>query len=313
MRKVMSVVVAASMVIGGWAGAARADGERVEAKRLGVTLRLASTTPVNGFQAASVDGARLFVSPKATLSGADVTSALAIEVRGGRDVELTLNRQAAERLAGSLRATGVNQLAVFRGGEPLAAGEVIVDAAVSRATIRGLTTANAEQLVRLVDVRAIPVASSIRMVASQRSIQPGGTVSIEFYLDGTVASLRGYQVSLAVVGGDSGQLTVGGGSADSSHADFVFGVENALAAVDREGARVMAALMKGDISVSASSYLGTMTFQASADARGTFVIRAIEGMSSTVLLNAENMPVAFVMPEPVMLTVGDVRATPTRR
>lgn len=312
MRKTMSVLVAMAMGVGVWADAARADDAR-GVKRGGITLRLASTTPVDGFQAASVDGGRVFVSPKATLSGADVTSALAIEVRGGSEVELTLSRGSAERLAGSLRATGVNRLAVFRGGKLVAVGDVLVDVAVSRATLRGLTTASAEQLVRFVDVRAIPVTASVRMVASQSSIQAGGSITIELYLDGALASLRGFQFSLAVGGGDAGQLTVESGSADSSHGDFVFGTESVLQAVDRDGARLMAALMSGSVSVDRSAYLGTLTFQASADARGTFAIRTISGAGSSVLLDADNMPVAFDMPEPVMVTVGDVRVTPTRR
>ena len=211
------------------------------------------------------------------------------------------------------RGDVLHALAVFQGGELMAAGDVVVDAALGRATMRGLTAANAQQLVRLVDVRAVPVDSSVRMVASQSSIQAGGSVSIDFYLDGTVTSLRAYQFSLAVEGGDAGQLTVESGSADSSHADFVFGAESALAAVDRGGARVMAALMTGDVSVSGSAYLGTMMFQASTDARGTFAVRVIGGANSSVLLDSGSLPVAFGMPAPVMVTVGDVRATPTRR
>lgn len=315
MRKAMSVVTAAALGVGVWTGVAQAqaDASRL-VKRAGVSLRLASTSPVNGFEAASVGGERMFVAPKGGLSGADVTSATAIDVRDGRDVELTLTRDAAEKLAGSLRETGATRLAVYENGELLASGAVIVDTAVARATVRGLTAANADRLVRLVDVRVVPSGPAVRMVLSQEAIQAGGTVSADLFVDGAITSLRGYQFVMRTEGGEAGSLSLQDGKVNATRPDYVFGSEQKLEGVDREGMRMMAALMTGGVDVSRPSYLGTLTFQASPDAQGSFRIVMSAEVGDSVLLNANNQNIAFTMPEPAQLTVGQTsRLTPTRR
>jgi hypothetical protein len=314
MRKVISMVTAAAVGVGVWAGAARAAVDARGTKREGAAIRLASATPVQGFDAVSAGDSRLYVAPKGGLTAADVTSATSIEVREGRDVELTLTRDAAAKLASSMRETGANRLAIFEGGRLIASGVATVDSTVSRAVIRSLSSDSADRLIRLVDVRAVPEGPAVRMTASQQAVEPGGTVTVELRLDAGVAGLRAYQFVLVPEGGTRGQLTLQSGAIDATRTDFVFAGRDKLDAVDQTGIRMMSALVSGSLNVARESYLGQFTFVASPDAQGTFKIRVDAADGNSILLDTDSRPITVAMPQPVEVSVGaPTRVAPTRR
>ena len=271
---------------------AQADGVR-DSGRAAVSFRLASQTAADGFEATSLGReGTIYVSKHAVLSADDVSAVETIAARVGSDVELSLSPDVAARLADSAARIGADMLAIYVGNKLTGAGSLTILQADGLATITGLDPNLAERVTSLIRGTAIPGGPTITLTASSDSIVPGGEVTIEAYLH-SVPNLRTYQITLATSGGTSGRIAGTNLWIDSERADFVFGTEPKLDAVDQFGGRLGGVLMSGSVDATRTSYLGSFTLRASDDASGTFTIDVKTGGRSSIVWTSENKPVNF--------------------
>ena len=149
-----------------------------------------------------------------------------------------------------------------------------------------------QRVVPLSDARR-PVAAGPTVFAAVREsqFQPGGSVTVDVYAQG-VSALRLYQIAVDVTDGESGSLDLEDVWIDKAAADYVFGSDFAVDAVDVVRGRMGAVLWSGEVDVERPAYLGTYVFRASKDARGTFTVQVRAGEES-FLATASNDPVAF--------------------
>lgn len=306
MRKVMTVLTAAlvsvSMV---GEGSARGQDSLRSAKRSPVSFRLASMTPVTGFEQMTLSRDKtVYVAPKASLAGSEVTSVETIQARRGTDVALALTNEAAERFGNLLRRYGVDHLAVFVGGRLVAAGPVAFDAREHQATISGLSSTQVQRITHLLSGGAVvPGGPAMTLVPSQSTLQAGGALTMDLFVSG-VADLRVYQAQVEATGGTRGSLVVEDLSINSERADYVFGTQQKLDAVDQVGGRMGAVLFAGGVDATSSKYLGTFTLRASDDALGTFSVNLRGGESSSILWTSQNQPVRFGLGPAATISVG---------
>lgn len=306
MRKVMAVLTAGLVsvsVVG--QGSARGQDSLRSTKRSPVSFRLASMTPVKGYEQMTLTRDKtVYVAPKAALTGSEVTSVKAIQIRRGTDVELALTDEAAGRFGTLLRRHGVDHLAVFVGGRFVAAGAVAFDARESLAMISGLSSAQVQRITRLLSGEALVLGGpAMTLIPSRRMLQAGGTLTMDVFVSG-VADLRVYQATLDITGGTRGSLSVEDLSIDSERPDYVFHAQPKLDAVDRTGGRMGAVLISGGVDATSAKYLGTYTLRASDDALGTFSVNVRADGSSSILWTSQNQPIRFGPGPAATISVG---------
>ncbi len=274
MRKVMTVL-AAALVSFGVVGQTSA-GSRTDAQRSGkqaVSFRLAATNPTAGFEAMTIGGRKVYVSPQAALSASQVSATDTISTRTGSDVSLSLNNDAAGRLGTMASNLGADQLAVFVGGKLVSAGQLSLNVDEGLATIGGLSSDQALEVTRAIRGKSpVRVGRTIAVVASRGTIQAGEAVTLEVFVRGGVSDVRAYQVALTTSGGTAGQLTTSNLWMDSERTDYVFIGHDKLDAVDRSGGRLGGVMLSGGTGAMQRAYLGSYTLEASADASGTFTV-----------------------------------------
>ncbi len=286
---VLALTAGVGMVSTAWA---QRDA-RQATKALAVSFRVASTTPQAGFESVTVGSETVYVASRAALAGGDVVSSKSYSSRTGSDVDLTLTRDAADRLDAALRAQSADRLVAYAGGKAFAVGALEFDGTSARATMSDLTLAAAEQLVLATNVQAVPRSGPrITITASQPTIGAGESVTVDVFAAG-VADLRSYQVKIVVSGGESGSVDVQDLRVDSQRADYVFGAASKFDAVDQIGHRLGGVLLSGSVDATASRYLGTVVLRASTDALGTFTVNVETRAGASQLANSRNLPVAF--------------------
>jgi hypothetical protein len=286
---------------------ARADGDAIRpAASHPLSFRLATTTPIRGFERMTISKSALYVAPRVALSGDSVSSAAAIDARSGTDVEMTVRPEVVGKLAATMRKFGADWLAAFAGERPVAAGKVTLNTTDGKVTINGLSQRVAKRLARVLNGDSIAaLGPTIKLAVSAPSVKPGGTVTVDLFAT-NIPNLRTYQMALDIQGGSSGQLTVPDLRIDSGRKDFVFGTQKKIDAVDKVGGRLGALLFNGSVDVATSVYLGTCTVQASADAAGVFHLDLRTADNSSFLKDGQNLGIGFFT-EGATITVGEAQ------
>ncbi len=277
-----------------------------EVKGSPVSFRLASTTPMDGYDRMTVetDSSVIHVAQRPLWTGGDVVSA---QPREGGALELTLNTDAARRVD-ALSREGGDRLAVFVDGKLTSVG--VLRASSGRATINGLNALTTERVLRhLNGVRPVPQPSP---TSALMTLVPSGVDGDLYFVDVFVQGVKGlrtYQVGLTVQGGDAGDLVREDVSIDEDRPDFVFSQLDYLAPADQVGGRASGVLTDGVIDRAEPGYLATYAFRATPDASGTFQV-SIETGSKSFLADAQNERMDFNASAPAVITVGQA---PTRR
>ncbi len=307
MRKVLAVVAAAVVAVGvvyvGLAGS-RTDSSRAGKEGV-VSFRLASTSPVRGFEAMTFgDDRTVYVAPQAALSAGAVVSAEAIATRNGSDISLSLTDESAGRLGAMLDKGAADQLAIFVGDQLVSSGAFSFDAGSGRATISGLSSANARRVTRVINRRrTAPVGTAITVVPSQTTIEPGEVVTVDIFVTGGLSDLRAYQLELEISEGASGVLTISEMWMDTQRLDYVFRGLDKLDAVDRIGKRVGAVLLSGGSQPMDRGYLASAALIASEDASGTFSV-TIRTKDTSMVESRSNQMIRFSEGPPAEITIG---------
>jgi hypothetical protein len=118
---------------------------------------------------------------------------------------------------------------------------------------------------------AKPETAELVLRPRMTSVRPGGLFDIDVLLRDRLADLRGYQLHVAVRGGDRGSLEL----ADiviERRRDAVFSGESPWQAMNLRTAQVVAGLDGAGVVARSGAYLATFTFRASRDAAGAFQI-----------------------------------------
>lgn len=301
MRKVWNAA-AALLVVVGWIGMESARADR-PSKGSGVSLRLASATPARGLEKVTVGGRTLYVASKASLSASDVISTESIASRDGSDVSLTLTQTGADRLAELIETYGGDYAVLYNGGKATVAGALSVDDGVP--TITGLSDVAAAQLTRAISGRrTIDGGPTMAVVASNSAIAPGEAVTLDVFVSG-VPSLRTYQVTLGITGGDGGRLVVEDLWIDHDRSDYLFGTQQKLDAVDRTGDRMGGVMLEGGVEALNRTYVGSYNIRASADASGAFRVNVITNDRRSILMTPDNIELNFNAGADAVINVGN--------
>jgi hypothetical protein len=140
--------------------------------------------------------------------------------------------------------------------------------------------------------------------------KPGGVVTFDLYV-GNVSDLGTYQFHIASSGGETGTLAFENIVIDVTRKDYVFTGLRSLPAVDKKGVRAGAVVMGGaSRDVSKPEYIGTATFRASPDAKGTFEVNIV-GDNRTFLRDSRGVPIVSRVGDPVKVMVSE-RVAPKR-
>ncbi len=122
---------------------------------------------------------------------------------------------------------------------------------------------------------------AIKLVASQRSIRAGDTVTVDVFAS-SVTDLRGYQIALDAVGGSRGALSSDVIAIDDSRDDYVFAQLESVHASDPIGLRIVGALIAGSATTKGETYLGSFTYRIPSNAHGTFAFNIRSGETMLV-------------------------------
>ncbi len=256
-----------TVVTSAWAGdrASRSN-------KAAVSFKLASTAAVTGFTAQqTTDGQTIYVASQTLFTIADVQALSSSRVRTTQVVAMTLAPGVSEKLAMSTGKTGANQIAMLRGGRVVTVGSIEA-IGVDEATLSGLNAGEVSRLSRIIATKGLAGdAAMVTVVPRSESATAGGTITVDVYVS-NVAGLRTYQFALDVSGGATGTLSRDHGVVDVANAEYVFGADQVIQAVDEQYGRFGATLIRGSIDVTGQKYLGSYTYQVSPDATGSFTI-----------------------------------------
>jgi hypothetical protein len=249
-----------------------------------LSLHIASGAPVAGYDRVDYGaGDVLYVAPQAVFTGDTVLSARAIWARGGALVELTMP-------IGWVSEASVNgPVAMFVKDSPVTVAHARMEKEAGAITITGLSSGQAQRLAAAVnEARSGPTGPVFAAVVSG---EVDGLILVDVYLRGA-NNVRGYEVSVASVGGMSGGLELEDVWVEDDRADYVFAYSAALTAVDRIGQRLAGALVSGTADAIRPAYVGTFAFRPTPDARGTFDVELVTERYS-MLRNGAGESVAF--------------------
>jgi hypothetical protein len=312
MRNVLAVWTAALIGVGVvLSGSAHAQRDSLRTgKRASVSFRLARSVPTGNYERVTVSPDRtVYVAPGRSLSAGDVVSSDVIALQSGSDVILALTEQAARRFGAALDAQGADRLAVFVGGKVFAAGELSFDHTEGTLTLSGLSSPQAERLVRIIKGQASnPTDASVTLIPDRTVIQPGEEVTVGAFI--SAKNLRAYQLTLEAIGGTTGQLAVQTLWIDASR-NSVFGDLQKLEGVDEVGMRIGVVAMQGGVDAD-RSYAGSFTLRASDDASGTFNVRVRLADNASLLTTPDVQLIRFSTPS-TAITVGASPRTRTNR
>ncbi len=282
-----------------------ADSDRT-ISRSPVSFRLASSKAIAGYEAMNLGNDRtLYVAPKAALLGDDVAVAEVLDSCKTGGLDLALAPNVAGRLAATMKKHGADRLVVLLGDQVVTTAKLKVEVNGDRALLTNVAPTHINNLLNMLN-GAAPAGPTITIVPAQSSMRPGGTMTVDVFVNG-VSDLRVYQVSLAVTGGMKGQVAVDS-AAITARNDYVFGTAKKLDAIDQTSGRMGAMLFDGGIDVAKPGYLGTYTLRSSADASGSYSVNVRMDRSS-FLRDSKNMTIGFYPGQNAIITVG----TPSRK
>jgi len=274
MRKCLGLM-AAAVCVGVTVASVAQAGERTNRAGKEITIRLVSAVAQDGYtEMRSRDSGPVFVADKPLLSATDIVEVG--EIDGG--IQLVLTPEAVA----NVRDRGTSQVALMQGGRLLATPQLSTLATENAVRMTGLSASEVSRLSRTIEARAtVPAGATIQVVAREESVEPSGTITVDIFLTGAT-NVRTYQVAIEALGGDSGTLSRQETWIDADRPDYVFGTAQVIKAVDDVYGRLGAVLFDGSVSAMTPVYLGTATFDASADATGEFLITARPGSDTFV-------------------------------
>ena len=294
---------------------ARAEPRSVrETKGGGVNFHLAGTTPINGYDKVSPggDSGTLYVAPRPVWTGKEVVSARTTDSRDGSVMELTLSAEAAERLATQRKHQSGDRVAIYVDGKLMSTGALGAGSTGGRATITGLTSANTESVVRLLNGERpipVPMPTTISALISVVPVgQSDGAYLVDVFVQG-VTNLRTYQIGLITSGGQVGELVREEVEIQASRPDFVFSELDTISAADQVGGRLSGVLVDGGVDKATPAYLGTYAFRPSPGATGTFEVAIDTGVKS-FLADGQNEMVEFRTGPAALISIGGVPTRP---
>ena len=275
MRKGVNIL-ASMLVVVGVAGAALAGDEvrgARESKTFKIGFRAASMTPVADYQKTNLrDGTTIFVAPRAVITDHDVVSAIST----GQDaIELNLTPEAAAAFGRS----GADRVAIVLDGRVSSLASIGAGSA-GRVELSGISATDVVRVARMLDAGVrVDGGPQVQVVARQTTAQPGDTVSFDIFVS-NVKGLRTFQMALDVVGGRGGTFQRVAGKIDESRADFVWGRDQAINAVDDVDGRLGGVRFDGSLDVTGPAYLGTFNYVVPSDATGTYIAKVRMNESS---------------------------------
>lgn len=276
-----------TLVASAWAGdrTSRPD-------KAAVSFRLASDTELAGFAAQKTTGGQtVYVASQNMFTIADVRGLSTSRVRDTEVVAIALASGISEKLAMTAGKTGANEIAMLRGGRVVTVGSIEA-IGVDEATLSGFNAGEVTRLSRMIAMKGMPgEAAMVTVVPRSETATAGGTVTVDVYVS-NVAGLRTYQFALDVSGGTSGTLSRDRGVVDVTNAEFVFGTEQVIQAVDEQYGRFGATLFSGSKDVTGQKYVGTYTYQVSPDASGSFTID-VDGSRVSFLTDTTGNDIPF--------------------
>ncbi len=260
-------LVLVTVVTSAWAGD-RAN----RSNKATVSFRLASGAALAGFTPQlTTGGDTIFVTSQNLFTMADVHDLSSSRVRDAQVVVMTLAPGISEKMAMAAGKTGTNLVAMIRGGRVVTVGSIEA-IGVDQATLSGFNIGEVTRLLRMIARKGSPgEAAMVTVVSRSETAVAGGTITVDVYLS-NVAGLQTYQFALDVSGGTSGTLSRDRGEVDVTNAEFVFGTDQVIQAVDEAYGRFGATLFRGSTHVIGQKYVGSYTYQVSPDASGSFTI-----------------------------------------
>jgi len=267
-------VALVTVVTSAWAG------DRASRSDKGALFRLASSTAIAGFTAQQTsDGQTIYVGSENLFTIGQIEALTSSRDRDRDIVALALAPGVSEKLALATGRTGANQVAMLRGGRVVTVGSIEA-IGVNEATLSGLNVDEVTRLSRILATKGLSgEAAMVTVVPRQESALAGGTLTVDVYVS-NVSGLRTYQFALEVSGGTTGSLSRSAGLVDVAHADFVFGTDQVIQAVDEQHGRFGAVLFRGSRDVTGQKYVGSYTYDVSPDASGSFTIGVDESRVS---------------------------------
>jgi len=153
--------------------------------------------------------------------------------------------------------------------------------------------------------------ATISVKATQASVQPGGTVTVDVFVAGA-PNVGAYQVMVGASGGDKGTLTLDSMSVDRQRPDFALYNSGAemLDVQDKLSGWIGLVRVVGGSDIIKPSYVATINFKASPDAAGTFKINIRTDNTDSFLLDAVGMLIPHKVGAAAEVTVG--APAPTR-
>jgi hypothetical protein len=116
--------------------------------------------------------------------------------------------------------------------------------------------------------------SAVRLAPSRSTVAPGDLVEVDVFLEDALADLRGYQLHVEASGGMSGSLELVDVAVHERRDQVFAGLADWRAFNARTG-QMLAGMDSEGVATRPSAYLATFTYQASADAAGTFSIELL--------------------------------------
>ncbi len=146
-------------------------------------------------------------------------------------------------------------------------------------------------------------------VAEVPSARPGEEVRVRVFIEAPLKDLVGYQLDTVVTGGRRGYLELIDFAVEN-HGRYVFGkADNELQAFNLVSGQMLNALQTGGMETPATGYLATLTYRASDDAQGTFVIDVLrDGQTYLVASFNGKIDVRSTTAASVVVTPGPVRS-----
>lgn len=275
-----------------------------------VTFQPASATASRGFEQTVVGEKTMYVEPRSLFTSDDVLSAKADRGNNGSLV-LRLSPDPYAVLMAHSQATQGTMIAISSGSKTLAIGSVSLIIADGTITLSGLSSADAERIAGMIPEKStMPTTggATVTVVPRQTAIMPGDAVTADVFVAGA-SDLRLYQVAVDATGGTAGKMNLENMVIDKSRADYVFGTQQLVDAVDMTQGRMGGVLFEGGVNVEQPMYVGTYTFRSTGDSTGTFYVQVRVGRDSFMQTTTDET-ITYRAGQPAMVTVG---AVPTPR
>jgi len=290
MRTLLTLVA-----LGGFSAAVLAQDAAIrkptDTRRGGVSFHAVSPEQQEGYsKMTDAAGAVVYVATNPLFNAGDLQLARVVPADTGTLVEIMPAAENGERIKAALNRVGSGKIAVLEEGRLVAAGPVRDRFEDGRVTLSGFDAKSAERTVRAITRQIKPIEYGVSLAADQNAGRPGDKFLIDVFVR-DVSNLRGYQVNLAVGGGESGQLQLDDIYVDSAREQYVFGTTQGYSAFDRTQGRMVNALPAGSIDRPGRSYLATFVYKASDDAKGEFRIQVAQDAEQTVFLNPNSNPI----------------------